>query len=110
MLPRLASHVWIGAYLARLRAEGIPAVIRARGDAEAGAVIVSLATMDGRAKAFHRRFDLMTDTRVWETLADGSEAEVEGVLARARSRDPDLWIVEIEDPKGRTLLDDPSLA
>jgi hypothetical protein len=107
--PRLATHVWVGAYLARLRLEAVPAVLRARGDADAGAVIVSLATMDGRAKAFQRRFDLLTDTRVWEPLAEGTEAEVDAVLARARSRDPDLWIVEIEDPKGRTLLDDPAL-
>ncbi len=110
MTPRLASHVWVGAYLARLRLEAIPAVLRAKGDAEAGAVVVCVATMDGKARAFQRRFDLVTDTRVWEVLAEGSEAEVDAVLARARARDPDLWIVEIEDPKGRTLLDDPSLA
>jgi hypothetical protein len=107
--PRLATHVWVGAYLARLRIAAIPAVLRAKGDAEAGAVIVSLATMDGRARAFQRRFDFLSDSRVWGLLAEGTEAEVEAVLARARARDPDLWIVEIEDPKGRTLLDDPSL-
>jgi hypothetical protein len=42
-------------------------------------------------------------------LAEGSEAEVDAVLARARGRDPDLWVIEIEDRAGRTLLDDPGL-
>ncbi len=75
----------------------------------AGAVVVKLATLDGRAQAFQRSFDLMTGARAWMTLAEGPEAEVDAVLARQRARDPDLWIVEIEDRQGRTLLDEPGL-
>ncbi len=84
-------------------------MLRGRGDADAGAVMVTLATMDGRARAFQRRFDMMTDSRRWEPLAEGTEAEIDALILRARARDPDLWVVEIEDPQGRTLLEDPSL-
>jgi hypothetical protein len=40
---------------------------------------------------------------------DGDDAEVEAALARQRGFDPDLWVVEVEDRAGRTLLDAPGL-
>jgi hypothetical protein len=108
--PRLASGVWVSAYLARLRLADIPAYVTARGDATAGAVIVKCATLDGQAQAWQRSFDLMTGARNWVVLTKGAEAEVDAVLARQRSRDPDLWLIEVESRKGRTLLDEDGLA
>ncbi len=109
MLPRLTSDLWVSAYLARLRLAGLPAYVTARGDATAGAVIVKLATLDGQARAFQRSFDFGRDARVWVTLAEGAEAEVDALLARQRARDPDLWLIELEDRHGRTLLDQEGL-
>lgn len=110
MSARLASGLWVDAYIARLRLAAIPAYVMARGDATAGAVIVKLATMDGQARAFQRRHDLMTDERVWLILAEGDEGEVDALLRRERARDPDLWLIEIEDRQGRTLLGEEGLA
>jgi hypothetical protein len=110
MQPRLTSGLWVSAYLARLQALAIPAFVAQKGDATAGAVIVKIATLDGQARAFQRRFDLMADRRVWEVLVEGAEAEVDAVLTRARARDPDLWIIEIEDRHGRSLLDEDGLS
>lgn len=106
---RLTAGFWVQAYLARLRGAGIPAYVAARGDATAGAVAVKLATLDGRARAFQRVGD-GTGGRRWEVLAEGPEAEVDAVLARARARDPDLWVLEVESREGRTLLDEEGLA
>ena len=99
MAPRLASGVWVSAYLTRLRLADIPAYVTAKGDAEAGAVVVKVALLDGTARAFERRSDLMTGARAWILLAEGAEAEV-----------PDLWVVELEDRQGRTLLDEDGLS
>lgn len=106
--PRLTSGFWVAAYLTRLRLAGIPAYVT-QGDATAGAVVVKVATLDGRAQAFRRQFDLATETRVWVTLAEGPEAEVDALLARERRRDPDLWVIELEDRQGRTLLGEDGL-
>ena len=110
MAARLATGIWVGAYKARLEAENIPVYITARGDETAGAVAVKCARLDGTALAYERSLDLMTGARTWIVSADGTESEVDAQLARARARDPDLWIVEIESREGRTLLDEPGLS
>jgi hypothetical protein len=107
---RLASGVWVSAYLTRLRLADIAAYVTAKGDAQAGAVVVKVALLDGTARAYERRSDLMTGNRAWMLLADGPEAEVDALLTRARSRDPDLWVIELEDRSGRTLLDQDGLS
>ena len=109
MGARLTADFWVRAYLARLEQAGIAAFVAAHGDATAGAVIVKLATLDGQARAWHRSLEIMTGERRWVVLAEGEEREVDAALARQRSFDPDLWIVEIEDRAGRTLLDEPGL-
>ncbi|KQI70296.1 GTP-binding protein Era [Loktanella sp. 3ANDIMAR09] len=106
---RLTADFWVAAYLARLRGADIPAFVVARGDATAGAVLVKLNTLDGNAQAFQRSFDLMTGDRVWVTLADGPEADVDASIARQRGFDSDLWVIEVEDRAGRHLLDQPGL-
>ena len=110
MTPRLASGVWVSAYLARLRLADIPAYVTAKGDPEAGAVVVKVALLDGTAQAFERRSDLMTGARAWILLAEGPEAEVDALISRTRARDPDLWVIELEDRQGRTLLDQDGLS
>ena len=109
-MARLTADLWVAAYLARLRLADIPAYLTARGDATAGAVVVKGATLDGLARAWQRSFDPMTGARVWMVLAEGAEAEVDAVLTRLRGRDRDLWVIELEDRAGRTLLDEPGLA
>jgi len=106
---RLASGLWVSAYLARLRLADIPAYVTAKGDATSGAVIVKCATLDGAAWAWQRSYDFATDQRIWVVLAEGAEAEVDASITRARRSDPDLWVIELEDRAGRNLLDQPGL-
>ena len=105
----LTTDIWVGAYLARLRLADIPAFVVAKGDANAGAVLVKSNTLDGRAVAFQRERDLLADVRRWAVLADGQEADVYAAIGRQRGFDPDLWVIEVEDRAGRTLLEEPGL-
>jgi hypothetical protein len=109
MTPRLTSDFWVRAYLRRLQLVDIPVFITAKGDVTAGAVIVKLNTLDGNAKAFHRSYDL-DGNRVWVTLAQGAERDVDASLAKQRSFDPDIWVIEVESRDGRHLLDEDGLS
>ena len=106
---RLTTEIWIAAYLTRLRLAAIPAFILKKGDHTAGAVLVKLNTLDGNARLFQRSFDLMSGERKWVVLAEGAEADVDASVAKQKSFDPDLWVIEIEDKAGRHLLDEPGL-
>jgi len=87
----------------------IPAYVIAKGDETAGAVVVKCATLDGQARAFQRSYDMSSDERIWVTLAEGPEAAVDGAIAKARQFDRDLWVIEVEDRQGRTLLEQDGL-
>lgn len=106
---RLTADIWVSAYLTRLRVIEIPAFVVKRGDGTAGAVLVKMNTLDGKACCYQRSFDLMTGDRRWMVLVEGDEASVDASVARQRSFDPDLWVIEVEDRKGRHLLDEPGL-
>lgn len=109
-MNRLTSDIWVAAYLTRLRLATIPAFVVQRGDNTAGAVLVKLNTLDGNAVCYQRSFDLMSGERQWIVLAEGVEAEVDSSIAKQRSFDPDLWVIEIEDKSGKHLLDEPGLS
>lgn len=110
MPARLTADFWVRAYLARLAQAGIPAFVTAHGDETAGTVMVKLSTLDGRARLFQRAWDLHADRRSWIVFVEGNEAEVDAAIARERGRDPDLWVIEVEDRDGRHLLDEPGLS
>ena len=108
-MPRLTARFWVDAYLARLRLGDIPAFVVAHGDDTAGTILVKLNTLDGTATLFHRSYDLLEDRRDWAVLAQGDDAEIDQNIARQRDRDPDLWVIEVEDRSGRHMLDQPGL-
>lgn len=98
-MARLTAEFWVTAYLRRLDLAGIPAYLRQRGAAEAGAVLILARRAGGDHAAYERRAD-----GGWLCAAEGAESAVEAFAARARSRDPDLWVIEVDDPLGRHLL------
>lgn len=102
-MTRLTSEFWVQAYLRRLSLADIPAFVTAKGDATAGAVLIKQAPLDGSAMLFQRSYDL-DGNRIWVTLAEGEESGVDESIARQRSFDPDIWVIEVEDRWGRHLL------
>jgi len=107
---KLTADVWVSAYLTRLRLANIPAFVVAKGDVTAGAILIKQNPLDGQAVCFQRSFDLASGERTWMVLSEGPEADVDNSIAKQRSFDPDLWVIEVEDRDGRHLLDEPGLA
>lgn len=109
-MARLATGLWVQAYLTRLRLTGIAVYVVAKGDPTAGAVMVKLATMDGEAAVFQRVYDFARDETAWTEMERGPEPQIDASLARQSGHDRDLWVIEVEDRQGRTLLDEPGLS
>jgi len=110
MSNRLTTDFWVSAYLKRLRLENIPVFVTSKGDPTAGVVMVKLNTLDGQAVAYQRSYDLMSGERAWVILSEGDERQVDDAIAKQRSFDPDLWVIEVEDKSGRHLLDQEGLS
>jgi hypothetical protein len=106
---RLQADLWVSAYLNRLRLADIPAYVTRKGDPTAGTVLVKVALLDGTARAYERGYDMASGARVWRLMAEGPETDVDATLTRAGQRDPDLWVIELENRAGRTLLDQDGL-
>lgn len=104
-MARLSTEFWVQAYLKRLNLANIPAFLTSKGDETAGAVLIKQTPLDGSAKAFQRSYDL-EGNRVWVVLSEGEEQTVDDAIARQRSFDPDIWVIEVEDKSGRHLLEE----
>lgn len=104
--PRLKTHIRVAAHLRRAQGAGVFATIARRGDPDAGAVAVKVYMGARRARLFIQSRDL-EGAHVWrEPFADDpSEEKIDAFLARETKIDPDLWIVEIEDRRGRAFLE-----
>jgi|TARA_B100001142_G_scaffold321997_1_gene369589 hypothetical protein len=106
---RLTSQLWVQSYLTRLRLKEIPAFVTLKGDLTAGSIFIKINTLDGYAKAFHKSFDVGHSIRSWIILCEGYETHVDEKLEQEKTYDPDIWIIEVEDKQGRSLLDEPGL-
>jgi hypothetical protein len=108
-LSRLRSDFWVAAYLRRCAVEGIDAVLRRRGAAEAGAIFVKLDHLDGTASLFGPAPPTLEETDGHRSFAVVLSAvtplDVEERMKREQRFDSDLWLVEVDDAKGRHLLD-----
>lgn len=107
--PRLTARFWVDAYLTRLRLADIPAFVVKHGDDTAGSIVVKQSPLDGSATLSERVFDFLSEAYAWREIARGEEREIDDQIARARARDPDLWVIEVEDREGRALLGEPGL-
>ncbi|HTK78885.1 MAG TPA: DUF1491 family protein [Rhizomicrobium sp.] len=108
MLPKLTAVIQIKAIIRRAQVAGAHAFLVRRGSEEAGALFLKLSRLDGTFAVFNqarRGEGELVWTRPLGESAD--EATVDRYLEKQIRFDPDLWILEIEDPEGRVFVDEP---
>ena len=105
--PRLKTRLWISALIRRCDLAAIAAAVVARGDADAGAVLLKLNGLDGTCTVLSQVYS-PDGSRAWMRATGPdpvAEAEADAYIARQRGRDPDLWVVEIETAGADALID-----
>jgi hypothetical protein len=113
-MMRLKTELWVKAYLRQRQAAGAFAAIVRHGHDDAGAILIKIARLDGTAALFgpapmslapesdvtiDRRFSRLHDAE-WV-----AEKDIDTILARQRSYDEDIWVVEVEDRSGASGLE-----
>ena len=82
-------------------------IVARRGDPHSGIVILKLDQLDQGCRVMSQMRDL--DGKLgWMEALEGAlvpEAEADAYIARQAERDPDLWVIEIEDRLGRHWVD-----
>lgn len=106
MTPRLKAGFWTSALIRRAEIEGAFAAVIKTGDKDAGACLVKVRLLNGQA-TLYRPIRNMAGERVWLPKGPENEREIDIYINNRVDADPDLWIVEIEDRKGRHFLMEP---
>lgn len=99
---RLPAALWIDAHLRRLTLAAVPYYVINRGAYAAGTVMLKINMLENGCRLLQQQRGL--DGKLgWMALFRGeavAEKEADGHIARAVARDPDLWVIEVEDRTG----------
>jgi hypothetical protein len=107
MEARLKSGLWLKALIRRCDLVAIPIAVLARGDADAGAILLKFnggaAGCAILAQARGQDGELLWMRATGPTPV--AEADADAYIARHRQRDPDIWVAEIETESAETVID-----
>jgi len=108
-VARLRSDFFVSAYLRRCAVESIDAVLRRRGAAEAGAIFVKVDHRNGTASLYGPAPQALMGEETGErlfarVLAAVPPGDIEERMRREMRFDPDLFLIEIDEPRDRHLL------
>ncbi len=117
-MARLATHIWVQAQVRICDLHFLPAVVTHRGDANAGTVVVRIVRGPNR-NLLLRRHTTGDGALAWMAVGTPpgravapaeafiDDAAADAYIGRERGRDPDLWVLEVEDFQARYWPDQP---
>jgi hypothetical protein len=104
----LSTDIWVGALIRRAEQGGAFAMVIRKGDPRAGAVLVKVLDRAAGAARLYAEATRSDGERIWMQPHPGADdAALDAYAERARRIDPDLWLLEIDDAKGRHFLTEP---
>lgn len=99
MTDRIPTHLWLEAKIRELTAQGVGVYVANRGDKTGGMVLLKISDMAGQCRLLTQQRDLNGVMGWVAAMKDeiGDEKSANEYIARACRRDPDLWVIEVED-------------
>ena len=95
----IPTHLWVEAKIRELSAAGTGVYVARRGNKTGGLVLLKISDMGGQCRLLTQQRDL--DGKLGWAGALSTETvpenEADAYIARATDRDPDLWVIEVED-------------
>ena len=105
---KIDTDLWVYALIRRAQLGGAFATIERKGDARGGSVLVKQVNRRAGVTRLYAEATRADGEAVWMQPRDShDEAELDAYIERAVRIDPDLWVVEIDDPEGRHFLVEP---
>lgn len=99
---RPPTELYVKAKIRVAAQEGVPITVVRKGNPSVGTIVLKINLLNGTSRVLIEARN--GENRVWmpATRTDPmAERDAEAYLARQADVDPDVWIVEVEDKKGR---------
>jgi hypothetical protein len=107
MVMGLTTRLWVSAQIRLCDRAFIPAAVVRSGDSDAGTVLVKVNRFEQGVTVYSQTI-AFDDGPAWLRGTGPNpvpEADADAYIARQVARDPDVWVLEIEDRKGVYKLD-----
>ena len=105
-MSRVTTTILVSSALRQAQASGIFASVLRQGDERAGTIFVEVEVSFSSSHLYGRQVSFDGDYE-WVCLT-GEEAVTSAVVAeqieKEIARDPDCWVVCVQDPKGRNIF------
>jgi hypothetical protein len=101
--PRLRTVFWVQTQLRKCDLAAIPFVVLKRGDDDSGAVLLRIDKGARGVLVLAREYGSDGKRQWLPVVGEGPSpaSEADSYIERRLGRDPDLWVVEVDDPAGR---------
>jgi len=102
-IDRLRTVLWVEAQMILCSQRNQPVYIKKKGDPDAGVIFLNLNKLDGTNELFTQIREIEGILN-WLPVGDKgrlNDIEIDEYLAKQEAYDPDIWIIEVEDPKDK---------
>lgn len=109
MSDRLPTALYVEAHLKTLTNNAVFYYFIQKGNHGSGIIMLKLNGMKGQVRLISQQRNFETDKMEWVNVLEKEtleEPEADAYIQRAIARDPDLWVIEIEDTEMNNPFED----
>ena len=97
---RTPTHIWLDAKVRELSTQGVGVYITHKGEKMSGLVLLKLTATAQECKLLTQQRNFETGVLEWVNVFEDEvmeEKRADEYITRSVNRDPDQWVVEVED-------------